>query len=88
MRAPLRHGRLFGGERLHEWVVSLEAWREAHGMQGGAVNENSAVVEEEIALGEMLLKSETHLTPGSKRQIRARLTSCRRALRARTPRRC
>jgi dihydrofolate reductase len=37
-----------GGERLHEWVVPLEAWRGAHGMSGGAVNESSRVVEEEI----------------------------------------
>jgi dihydrofolate reductase len=37
-----------GGERLHEWVVPLEAWRGAHGMSGGAVNESSQVVEEEI----------------------------------------
>lgn len=37
-----------GGERLHDWVVPLQAWREAHGMQGGAVNESSAVMEEDI----------------------------------------
>src|SRR5918999_175299 len=24
-----------GGERLHDWVVSLDAWREAHGHEGG-----------------------------------------------------
>jgi dihydrofolate reductase len=24
-----------GGERLHEWVVRLRAWREAHGYEGG-----------------------------------------------------
>lgn len=33
-----------GGERLHEWVVGLAAWREAHGLEGGAVNESTAVV--------------------------------------------
>ena len=27
-----------GGERLHDWVVPLAAWREAHGKQGGEVN--------------------------------------------------
>lgn len=37
-----------GGEGLHEWVVPLAAWRGAHGMSGGAVNESSRVVEEEI----------------------------------------
>ena len=38
-----------GGERLHEWVVALEAWRRAHGKEGGAVNESTRMVEEEIA---------------------------------------
>ena len=38
-----------GGERLHEWVVALEAWRRAHNMQGGEVNESTAVMEEELA---------------------------------------
>jgi dihydrofolate reductase len=35
-----------GGERLHDWVVSLAAWRQAHGMQGGEVNESARIVEE------------------------------------------
>jgi dihydrofolate reductase len=35
-----------GGERLHDWVIPLKAWREAHGLEGGEVNESSAVVEE------------------------------------------
>ncbi|HEX2127598.1 MAG TPA: dihydrofolate reductase family protein [Solirubrobacterales bacterium] len=34
-----------GGERLHDWVVALAAWREEHGKEGGEVNESSAVVE-------------------------------------------
>jgi dihydrofolate reductase len=38
-----------GGERLHDWVVSLAAWREAHGMQGGDVNESTRIVEESVA---------------------------------------
>jgi dihydrofolate reductase len=37
-----------GGERLHEWVVALEVWRRAHGMEGGEVNASSAVMEEEL----------------------------------------
>jgi dihydrofolate reductase len=37
-----------GGERLHGWVVPLEIWRKSHGMQGGAVNESSTVMEEEV----------------------------------------
>ena len=38
-----------GGERLHEWVVPLAAWRKAHGMEGGEVNESAKVVEESVA---------------------------------------
>jgi len=37
-----------GGERLHEWVLPLEAWRRPHGMEGGEVNESTPVVEEEL----------------------------------------
>jgi dihydrofolate reductase len=37
-----------GGERLHDWVVELAAWREAHGMQGGEVNESTRIVEESL----------------------------------------
>jgi two-component system chemotaxis response regulator CheB len=40
------------------------------------------VVEEEHTLGQMLLRSETQLTPDAKRQIRSRLAICRRALQA------
>ena len=35
-----------GGERLHDWMVALAAWREAHGHQGGEVNESARIVEE------------------------------------------
>jgi dihydrofolate reductase len=35
-----------GGERLHDWVVALGAWREAHNQQGGEVNESTQIVEE------------------------------------------
>jgi dihydrofolate reductase len=38
-----------GGERLHEWVFPLEAWRRPHGMDGGVVNESTPVMEEELA---------------------------------------
>jgi len=38
-----------GGMRLHEWVVPLAAWRKTHGLEGGEVNESSAVVEESVA---------------------------------------
>src|SRR5437588_6582746 len=35
-----------GGERLHDWVVSLAAWRQSHGHQGGEVNQSAPIVEE------------------------------------------
>ena len=35
-----------GGERLHDWVVPLAAWRESHGKPGGEVNESSRITEE------------------------------------------
>lgn len=38
-----------GGERLHDWVVPLEAWRRLHGMEGGEINESTRVMEEELA---------------------------------------
>lgn len=38
-----------GGERLHEWVVALAAWREQHGMEGGEENENTQVIEENLS---------------------------------------
>jgi dihydrofolate reductase len=38
-----------GGERLHDWVVVLEAWRRSHGMEGGEVNESTALMEQDIA---------------------------------------
>jgi dihydrofolate reductase len=37
-----------GGERLHEWAFPLAAWREPHGLTGGAVNRDSEVVDEAI----------------------------------------
>jgi dihydrofolate reductase len=36
-----------GGERLHDWVVRLKAWRERSGMRGGEENANTALVDEE-----------------------------------------
>ena len=37
-----------GGEKLHEWVFGLRAWREPHGLDGGDVNASSAVIEEQL----------------------------------------
>lgn len=38
-----------GGERLHEWVVGLESWRQQHGMSGGERNRDSEVTAETTA---------------------------------------
>ena len=35
-----------GGERLHDWMTSLAAWRESHGLDGGERNADSEVVAE------------------------------------------
>jgi len=35
-----------GGERLHDWVVSLAAWREAHDKSGGELSPSTRVFEE------------------------------------------
>jgi dihydrofolate reductase len=34
-----------GGERLHEWMVPLKAFREGHGEQGGEVNASTPIAE-------------------------------------------
>jgi dihydrofolate reductase len=38
-----------GGEDLHEWQLSLKAWREEHGREGGEVNASTPVVERWVA---------------------------------------
>jgi dihydrofolate reductase len=38
-----------GGERLHDWVVALRAWRERAGLEGGEENVSTAIVEEPTA---------------------------------------
>jgi dihydrofolate reductase len=43
------HGLGEGGEKLHEWVVKLAAWREPHGHEGGEVNESTPLFEETTA---------------------------------------
>jgi dihydrofolate reductase len=37
-----------GGEQLHDWVVGLAAWRQAHGMEGGEVNESTPILEQSV----------------------------------------
>jgi dihydrofolate reductase len=38
-----------GGERLHEWVIRLASWREAHGRSGGERDVDDEVMKESIA---------------------------------------
>ena len=37
-----------GGERLHEWVYELAAWREPHGLSGGKTNRDSEIMDESV----------------------------------------
>jgi dihydrofolate reductase len=37
-----------GGLLLHDWAISLAAWRDAHGGQGGEVNESTRIIEETL----------------------------------------
>src|SRR2546430_17253731 len=37
-----------GGERLHDWVVPLAAWRQSHGEQGGEVNASTRIFGESL----------------------------------------
>jgi dihydrofolate reductase len=38
-----------GGERLHEWVVRLKSWREAHGYEGGETGPDDDLFAESVA---------------------------------------
>jgi dihydrofolate reductase len=38
-----------GGEMLHEWAFAAQAWREAHGREGGEANVDSELVGRHIA---------------------------------------
>jgi dihydrofolate reductase len=35
-----------GGEALHEWALTLRAWRESHGREGGEENASGKILEE------------------------------------------
>lgn len=37
-----------GGEKLHEWAFGLASFRERHGLEGGEVNADSALVQEAL----------------------------------------
>jgi dihydrofolate reductase len=38
-----------GGMQLHDWAVSTAAWRERHGLEGGATNADSELIAESLA---------------------------------------
>jgi dihydrofolate reductase len=38
-----------GGMRLHEWAFPLAAFREMHGLEGGEINESTAIIVESFA---------------------------------------
>jgi len=38
-----------GGARLHQWAFPLALWRAPHGLEGGEINESSAVVAAALA---------------------------------------
>jgi dihydrofolate reductase len=38
-----------GGEQLHEWVVRLKSWREAHGYEGGETGPDDDLFAESVA---------------------------------------
>src|SRR6266568_2149318 len=57
-----------GGERLHDWVLALAAWRQAHGMQGGEVNESARIVEESRETGGAAVMGRTCSGPSLQRR--------------------
>jgi dihydrofolate reductase len=38
-----------GGEELHDWMISLKAWRESHGLEGGEVNASTPFADDILA---------------------------------------
>ena len=48
-RQSREHPLGIGGEGLHQWVVPLAVWRSPHGLEGGAVNQSTAVIQEGLA---------------------------------------
>jgi dihydrofolate reductase len=37
-----------GGERMHEWALGAQSWRESHGLEGGERNADSDLIEEGV----------------------------------------
>ena len=76
-----------GGERLHDWVVPLAAWRQSHGEQGGEVNESARIVEESTGRSRSRTRTRSaSLTPGSSPGLFGTTRSWRRSGCSRWPR--
>ena len=37
-----------GGERMHEWALGAQSWRESHGLEGGERNVDSDIIAESV----------------------------------------
>jgi dihydrofolate reductase len=46
--ASLEHPLGVGGEALHKWALAAHSWRESHGHEGGAVGEDSDLIQATI----------------------------------------
>ena len=45
-----------GGERMHEWALGAQSWRESHGREGGERNADSDVIAERLsAIGAVVM---------------------------------
>src|SRR6059058_2799085 len=44
-----------GGDRLHEWLLRLAAFREQHGMSGGELDGDTKVYEEMLGAGAVIM---------------------------------
>jgi len=49
--ASLEHPLGVGGMRLHEWILGLKSWREAHGLEGGESGSTDDEIAAEIPRG-------------------------------------
>jgi dihydrofolate reductase len=54
-----------GGMQLHEWAIRLAAWRRPHGLEGGEVDVDSAIVEESLAANGAVVMGRRMFSGGS-----------------------
>ena len=54
-----------GGMQLHEWVFRLEAWRSAHGLEGGETDVDSEVVAEATSSTDAVVMGRKMFSGGS-----------------------